>query len=100
MDEGFVTQTPPTVTLMRLQEEANAQMAARTAAARLGAMTLSSCIREASAALAALYDTFLNRDGSSQDVLELMHRPNMARGIGLLLAFVAGILLVANAMVG
>lgn len=97
MDERFVAQSPPSAELMALQRREN-EMARRQWGARLLSLTPRTCIREAAQAAVALYGLLLHTDAAAQDVVELFQRPNMPRGVGLLLACVAACLLLVSAM--
>lgn len=97
MDEEYVTTTPPSAELILRQRKENEHLEAVHEAARLRSLTPRMCIREASAAAAALYNFACNTPAGRRDLLELFARPNMARGVGLLLAAAAAALLIIDA---
>lgn len=98
MDEQYVSSTVPSAQVIMSQQRENQVLAEQYEAVRLVNLTPRGCIHEAADAASGLYDLFFNTDVSKRDLMELLGRPNMARGIGALLVFVAGSLLLMNGM--
>jgi hypothetical protein len=96
--EQYVLPTPPSTAVMQAQEQENRRLLAIHDEARLLRLTPRACVREAAVAAAALYDIALGAGHARGDLLKLMRRPNMARGVGLLLAFVVACLLLVDTM--